>query len=298
MQMSDWDAAQILPRGGVAAWRKARCRAHRFAVSRARAAMRRFLEPLRTALRGVPWLLGAGLMLAHPLALAEEATLAVAANFTGPMEVIKPAFEQATGHRLSIAYGTVGKFYAQIRNGAPFDVLVSSDEAVPARLEKDGLALPETRYTYAIGKLMLWSGTPGLVDDKGEVLRRGEFRYLAIANPKTAVYGAAAVEVLEKLGLRAQLEPKWVLGENITQTHQFIASGSADLGFVALAQIYKDGQYAPGSYWAVPQALYPLLRQDVVLLARGKDNRAARAFVEYLKSDFAKRVIRAYGYEL
>jgi molybdate transport system substrate-binding protein len=233
-----------------------------------------------------------------PIAHAGEATIAVAANFTGPMELIKPAFEKATGHTLTIAYGTVGKFYAQIKNGAPFDVIVSSDEAVPVRLEKDGLALPETRYTYAIGKLMLWSSKPGVVDDKGEVLKRGDFRHLAVANPKTAVYGAAAVEVMDKLGLRATLEPKWVTGENITQTYQFVATGNAELGFVALSQIYKDGKYADGSHWAVPAELYPTLRQDVVLLTRGKDNAAARALVDYLKSDFAKQVIRAHGYEL
>jgi molybdate transport system substrate-binding protein len=233
-----------------------------------------------------------------PSAYAGEATIAVAANFTGPMELIKPAFEKATGHTLTLAYGTVGKFYAQIRNGAPFDVIVSSDEAVPMRLEKDGLAVPETRFTYAIGKLMLWSSSPGVVDDKGEVLKRGDFRHLAVANPKVAVYGAAAVEVMDKLGRRATLEPKWVLGENITQTYQFVASGNAELGFVALSQIYKDGRYADGSHWTVPQELYPVLRQDVVLLTRGKDNAAARALVDYLKSDFARQVIHAHGYEL
>lgn len=238
------------------------------------------------------------LALTLPLAHAAETTIAVAANFTGPMELIKPAFEKATGHTLTVAYGTVGKFYAQIKNGAPFDVIVSSDEAVPIRLEKDGLALPETRYTYAIGKLMLWSSKPGVVDGKGEVLKRGDFRHLAVANPKTAVYGAAAVEVMDKLGLRATLEPKWVTGENITQTYQFVATGNADLGFVALSQIYKDGKYADGSYWTVPQELYPVLRQDVVLLTRGKDNAAARALVDYLKSDFAKQVIVAHGYDL
>jgi molybdate transport system substrate-binding protein len=236
--------------------------------------------------------------LALPIAHAGETTIAVAANFTGPMELIKPAFEKTTGHTLTVAYGTVGKFYAQIKNGAPFDVIVSSDEAVPIRLEKDGLALPETRYTYAIGKLMLWSSKPGVVDDKGAVLKGGDFRHLAVANPKLAVYGGAAVEVMDKLGLRTTLEPKWVLGENITQTYQFVASGNAELGFVALSQIYKDGRYADGSHWAVPQDLYPALRQDVVLLSRGKDNAAARALVDYLRSDFAKQVIRAHGYEL
>ena len=242
-------------------------------------------------------LLGALLALLLPVAQAGEVSVAVAANFTGPMEKIAPAFEQATGHRALIAYGTVGKFYAQIRNGAPFDVLVSADSDTPLRLEKDRLALPETRYTYAIGKLVLWSAKPGLVDDKGEVLRNGNFQFLSIANPKVAVYGAAAVEVMKKMGVDTALGPKFVYGENITQAYQFVATGNADLGFVALSQIYKDGKYAEGSYWMVPSADYPRLRQDAVLLARGKDNPAAAALLAYLKSDAARQVIRTYGYE-
>lgn len=235
--------------------------------------------------------------LAQPIAHGGETTIAVAANFTGPMELIKPAFEKATGHTLTIAYGTVGKFYAQIRNGAPFDVLVSSDQAVPVNLEKDGLALPETRYTYAIGKLMLWSSKQAVVDDKGEVLKRGDFRHLAIANPKLAVYGAAAMQVMEKMGVKQALESKWVLGENITQAYQFVATGNADLGFVALSQIYKDGKFADGSYWPVPPELYSQIRQDAVLLTRGKGNTAAEALLAYLKGSFAKQVIQAHGYE-
>ncbi len=229
---------------------------------------------------------------------ADEVQVAVAANFTGPMEKIAPAFEKATGHKALIAYGTVGKFYAQIKNGAPFDVLISSDDQTPIRLEKDALAITESRFTYAIGKLVLWSAKPGLVDDKGEVLKRGDFHHLAIANPKMAVYGAAAVEVMKKLGVDGALEPKLVFGESITQAYQFTATGNAELGFVALSQIYKDGQYAPGSYWLIPPALYPQIRQDAVLLVRGKNNPAAAALLSYLKSDTAKQVIRAHGYEL
>jgi len=232
------------------------------------------------------------------VAHAGEVSVAVAANFTGPMEKIAPAFEKATGHKLNIAYGSVGKFYAQVKNGAPFEVLVSADDATPKRLEQDGLALPETRFTYAIGKLMLWSATPGLVDDQGKVLRLGDFRRLAIANPKTAVYGAAAVVVMKNLGVLETLEPRFVLGENITQAYQFAATGNAELGFVALAQIYKDGKYSTGSYWAVPTGLYPQIRQDAVILTKGKDNPAAGALMAYLKSDAARKVIRAHGYEL
>ena len=228
---------------------------------------------------------------------AAEVSVAVAANFTGPMERIAPEFEKATGHKAVIAYGTVGKFYAQIKNGAPFEVLVSADEDTPIRLEKDGLALPESRFTYAVGKLVLWSATPGRVDDQGEVLRRGDFRYLALANPKVAVYGAAAVEAINKLGVYADLQGKLVMGENITQAYQFAATGNAELGFVALSQIYKDGQFAPGSHWLVPPKQYPLLKQDAVLLTRGKGNPAADALLAYLKSDASRKVIRAYGYD-
>jgi molybdate transport system substrate-binding protein len=228
---------------------------------------------------------------------ADEVSVAVAANFTGPMEKIAPAFEKATGHKALLAYGTVGKFYAQIKNGAPFDVLISADDETPIRLENDGLAIAPSRFTYAIGKLVLWSAKPGLVDGKGEVLNRGDFKHLAIANPKVAVYGAAAAEAMKKLGVDAAMEPKLVYGESITQAYQFTATGNAELGFVALSQIYKDGQYAPGSYWLVPPALYTQIRQDAVLLVRGKDNAAATALLTYLKSDAAKQVIRAHGYE-
>lgn len=229
---------------------------------------------------------------------AEEVKVAVAANFTGPMEQIGPAFEKATGHKVVIAYGTVGKFYAQIRNAAPFDVLVSSDDETPMRLEKDGLAVPESRFTYATGKLVLWSATPGMVDDKGDVLRRRAFRHLAIANPRVAVYGAAAVEVMNKLGVYDALEPKIVLGENITQAYQFAATGNAELGFVALSQVYKDGRFAAGSHWLVPPNLCPPLKQDAVLLVHGKGNPAADALLAYLKSEPARKVIRAFGYEI
>ena len=229
---------------------------------------------------------------------AADANIAVAANFIGPMEKIAPEFERATGHKLVVAYGTVGKFYAQIKNGAPFDVLVSADDETPIRLEKDGLAIPESRFTYAIGKLVLWSAKAGVVDDKGDVLKRGDFLHIAVANPKLAVYGAAAVEAMKKLGVYERLETRFVLGENISQAYQFAATGNAELGFIALSQIYKDGQFATGSHWMVPPSLYPQIRQDAVLLTRGKGNPAAEALLSYLKSDAAKKVIRAHGYEL
>lgn len=230
------------------------------------------------------------------LAHSAEVQVAVAANFTGPMEKIAPAFEQATGHKAVVAYGTVGKFYAQITNGAPFEVLISSDDETPNRLVKDKIALAESQITYAIGSLVLYSTKEGLVDDKGAILKKGSFDRLAIANPKVAVYGAAAVQVMNGQGIYAALEPKIVLGENITQAYQFVATGNADLGFVALSQIYKDGAYAKGSYWLVPKDLYPPLKQDAILLKRGAQNEAAKALLAYLHSEPAKETIRSFGY--
>ncbi len=246
------------------------------------------------------WKMTVPLILALVAATAHsaEVQVAVAGNFTGPMEKIVPSFEQETGHKAIVAYGTVGKFYAQINNGAPFDVLISADEETPRRLVKDGLAIAESRFTYAVGKLVLWSKKPGFVDDNGEVLKRQAFKHLAIASPKLAVYGAAAVEVMKKLGVYELLAPKLVLGENITQTYQFVATGNAELGFVALSQIYKDGNYAAGSYWMVPAELYPQLKQDAVLLKRGNENTAARALLAYLQSETARGIIRSYGYTL
>lgn len=227
-----------------------------------------------------------------------EVQVAVAANFTGPMEKIVLAFERSTGHRAIVAYGTVGKFYSQIKNGAPFQVLISADAETPRRLEDEDLAIASSRFTYAVGRLVLWSPKTGLVDDQGKILKGGDFKHLAIPNPKLAVYGAAAVEVMEKLGVYEALSSKLVIGENITQAYQFVASGNADLGFVALSQIYKDGQLAPGSQWIVPQELYTQLKQDAVLLKLGQGNPAAEALLAYLQSEEARNIIRAYGYTL
>lgn len=227
---------------------------------------------------------------------AGEVQVAVAANFTAPMAAIAAAFEKTSGHKVSLVNGATGKFYAQITNGAPFDVLLSADAETPIRLAKEGQAVSGSQFTYAIGKLALWSTQPGLIDEQGAVLKNGEFKHLAIANPRVAPYGTAAMEVMKALGVATSLESRLVLGENIAQTHQFIATGNAELGFVALSQIYKDGQFAAGSYWVVPAELYAPIRQDAVLLNHGKDNPAAGDLLAYLKSDAAKAVIRAYGY--
>jgi molybdate transport system substrate-binding protein len=235
------------------------------------------------------------LTLAFP-ALAGEVQVAVAANFTAPMQVIAANFERATGHRAVLAFGATGTFYAQIKNGAPFDVLLAADDKIPAKLEQEGSAVPGSRYTYAIGKLVLWSAQSNVVDAQGEVLKRGDFKHLAIAAPKLAPYGAAAVETLEKLGLLSVIESRFVQGENIAQTYQFVATGNAELGFVALSQVYANGKLKSGSAWIVPDILHSPIRQDAVLLARAKDNAAAIALIDYLRSDAAKAVISSYGY--
>ncbi|MHB9101677.1 MAG: molybdate ABC transporter substrate-binding protein [Sulfuricella sp.] len=234
-------------------------------------------------------------LLAIPAA-ADEMRVAVAANFAAPMEQIAAEFARDTGHRAVISSGATGKFYAQIKNGAPFEVLLSADDATPAKLEQEGLGVTGSRFTYAIGRLVLWSPKPGYVDPQGEVLKKGDFRHLAVANPKLAPYGRAAQEVLEKKALWQPLQPRLVLGENIAQTWQFVASGNAELGFVALSQIKTKGGYLPGSLWIVPQTLHAPIRQDALLLAKGKA--AAEQFMKYLKSDKAAAIIRRYGYEL
>jgi molybdate transport system substrate-binding protein len=231
-------------------------------------------------------------------ARAGEVTLAVAANFTAPMRMIAAAFKADTGHDAKLAFGATGAFATQIRNGAPFDVLLAADDETPARLETDGFAAPGSRFTYAVGALVLWSARAGYVDAQGQVLARGDFERIAIANPKLAPYGRAAVQAMQHLGVYDKLQPRIVQGENISQAFQFVATGNAALGFVALSQLTQDGRIAKGSAWIVPASLHAPIRQDAVLLARGKDNTAARALLEFLKGDKARGIIRAYGYEL
>jgi molybdate transport system substrate-binding protein len=229
-------------------------------------------------------------------ALADEVRVAVAANFTVPMKEIAAAFEQETGHKVAAAYGGTGKFYAQITNGAPFEVLLSADDATPTQLVKEGAAVAGTQFTYAIGTLVLWSAKPRFVDDQGQVLGTGNFQRLAIANPKVAPYGAAAVEVLTALGLLAKVGAKFVTGENIAQTFQFVSTGNAELGFVALSQVTKDGKVADGSAWIVPGRLHEPIRQDAVILEKGKGKPGVIALMEYLKGDKARAVIKSFGY--
>lgn len=238
-----------------------------------------------------------GLFVANTPALAEEVSVAVAANFTVPLQKIAAEFEKDTGHKVAAAFGSTGKFYAQIKNGAPFELLLAADDETPAKLIKENAAVAGSQFSYAIGKLVLWSAKPAIVDGAGEVLKNGGFDHLALANPKVAPYGAAAVEVMKALGVNDALQPKIVTGESITQTYQFISSGNALLGFVALSQVLKDGKIE-GSSWVVPAKLYTPIRQDAVILEKGKGKPAAEALMKYLKSDKAKAVIASFGYEL
>jgi molybdate transport system substrate-binding protein len=229
---------------------------------------------------------------------ADEVLVAVAANFTAPMQKIAGAFEAESGHKAKLASGATGAFATQIRNGAPFDMLLAADEETPARLEKEGYALAGSRFTYAIGRLVLWSTRENYVDANGDVLARGDFDHIAIANPKLAPYGQAAVETMQRMGVYARLAPRIVQGENISQAFQFAATGSAPLGFVALSQVQVDGKITKGSAWIVPSQLHAPLRQDAVLLAKARGNPAAAALVDFLKGERARGIIRAYGYEL
>lgn len=229
-------------------------------------------------------------------ARAEQVQVAVASNFTAPMQKLAAEFEKDTGHKAQLAFGSTGKFYAQIKNGAPFEVLLAADDETPVRLEQEGMAAAGSRFTYAIGTLVLWSARSDYVDAQGEVLNKGQFNKLALANPKLAPYGKAAVETLNKLGLFAALEPRFVQGENIAQTFQFVSTGNAELGFVALSQVMKDGRIASGSAWVVPGNLHTPIRQDAVILSNGKDNAAAIALMKYLKENKARAIIKAYGY--
>ncbi|MFM2058034.1 MAG: molybdate transporter substrate-binding protein [Pseudomonadota bacterium] len=266
-------------------------------VSIRQVSMRQMLGAARAA--GVACVTALGVWaLALPTVQAAEVVVAVAANFTAPAQQIAAEFARDTGHSAQLSFGATGKFYAQIRNGAPFDVLLAADDTTPARLEGEGATVAGSRFTYAIGQLVLWSAKPGLVDERGEVLRSGGFKHLALANPRLAPYGAAALAVLGALKLVDALQPRFVQAENIVQAYQYIASGNAELGFVALSQVMREGRVTSGSAWIVPGKLHAPIRQDAVLLLKGKDQPAAEAWLRYLKSDKVRAIIKAYGYQL
>ena len=228
---------------------------------------------------------------------ATELKVAVAANFAQTLKEISTVFEKDTGHKLAITQGSTGKLYAQISQGAPFEVFLSADDETPEKLVTEGKAINGTRFTYAIGRLALWSPKPDLVDEGGQVLKTDKFRFLAIANARVAPYGRAAVQVMQKLGVLASIEPRVVQGESITQTFQFVSTGNAQLGFVALSQISESGKKKSGSAWVVPENMHEQLRQDTVLLNPGKDSPAASALLNFLKSDKAKKIIASHGYQ-
>ena len=242
-------------------------------------------------------LLLVGLLAAATQVQADEVSVAVAANFTAPMKQIATEFEKDTGHKVVPSFGATGKFYAQIKNGAPFEVLLAADDETPAKLIKENSAVAGSQFTYAIGKLVLWSAKPGVVDSAGEVLKKGGFEHIALADPKLAPYGAAAIEVMKTLGVYDSLQPKIVTAENIGQAYQFISSGNSPLGFVALSQVLKDGKIE-GSAWQVPANLYTSIRQDAVVLDKGRGKPAAEALMKFLKADKTKTIIKSFGYDL
>ncbi len=245
---------------------------------------------------GCRCLAAALLAAANALAWGQEVRVAVAANFAAPMRQIAAAFERETGHRAVVAIGSTGSFYAQIRHGAPFQVLIAADAATPRRLEQEGLAVPGSRLTYAVGRLALWSARPGVVDEQGRVLEAGQYDRIAVANPRLAPYGAAAMQVMERRGVLAAVGGKLVQGESVAQAYQFVATGNAALGFVALSQVQAEGRITSGSAWVIPQALHDPILQEAVLLIPGRDQPAARALLAYLRSAPARAVLRAHGY--
>ncbi len=242
-----------------------------------------FLTPLIACLLT----LGAG------QAIADEINVAVASNFTRTIKTLAVRFEASSGHRVTLSFGSTGKHYAQIKHGAPFDAFFAADVKRPQLLDEEGVALPGSRFTYAIGKIVLWSPKKGTVDAEGKVLEEGEFRHLAIANPKLAPYGRAARQVLQDRGIWEALQERMVRGENIGQTFQFVKSGNAELGFVALSQIIDPAHAIEGSLWKVPQSLYTPIEQQAVLL---RESDAARAFLAFVKNDESLEIIRGFGY--
>lgn len=249
-----------------------------------------------TRRRGCRLALLAALLVAAPAARAVEALAAVAANFAAAMTQLEAAFEAGTGHRLTVVPGATGQLSAQIRQGAPFDVLLAADVEHPRRLAQAGFGVPGTRFVYAVGRLVLWSPDPAAFDDGPAYLRRGAFRHLAIANPKLAPYGAAARQALTRLGVDSELEGRIVLGQDVGQVHALTATRAADAGFVALSALHAG--VAAGSSWTVPAALHAPIEQEAILLTHGRDNPAAAALLDYLRTPAARELIRRLGYDL
>ena len=230
-------------------------------------------------------------------AQAEEALVAVAANFAGAVEAIGKDFTKDTGHTIQVTTGATGKLYAQISEGAPFTILLSADAKTPAKLEGEGAAVPGTRFTYAVGRLSLWSADEARIgDDPKAALTSAETLHVAIANPDLAPYGVAAREALTAMGLWETIQPKIVMGENIGQTFSMVESGAAQMGFIATSAIEVPGSTPEGSRYDVPQSMFRPIKQDAILLKAGEGNEAAIAFLDYLKGDKAKTIISSFGY--
>jgi molybdate transport system substrate-binding protein len=245
------------------------------------------------------WLVFSALLLSSAAATAESALVADATNFAEAAELLIEDFGQISSHEIEISTGATGKLYAQIMNGAPYDALLAADQARPMRLEVSGDAVADTRFVYAVGKLCLWSADPALLGNDGaDFLRQGKFRSIAIANPALAPYGAAAKETLQALHVWDELQSKIVSGENVGQAFALVATGNAELGFVALASLVSEHNSIKGSRWEVPSTMHAPISQDAVLLKHGSDNAAAIAFLAYLRSDAARARITSRGYGL
>jgi len=236
------------------------------------------------------------LLFLHVCAHAAEVKAAVAANFTAAIGKLQPIFEKQTGHHLLPSFGATGQLYAQISNGAPFDVFLSADDKASAKLVKEAHAVAGSEFIYARGELALWSAEKGYVDGKGDVLKRNQYAHIAIANPDTAPYGLAAVQTLKKLELYDTVKAKFVQGDNIAQTQLFVASKNAPLGFIALAQVLALPDAERGSWWQVPANLHDPIDQQAVLLKTAEKNDAARAFLKFLQSPEAIKIIHDLGY--
>jgi len=236
------------------------------------------------------------------LAVAQDVRVAVASNFSSTMNALVEEFEATQPYQVKVSYGSSGKLYAQIKHGAPYDLFFSADQALPKELVRSGFASSSDLHTYAIGQLILWSKDPNMLDSKASRLFAGEYKHIAIANPRFAPYGKAALEVLDGLGLTEKSRPKWVTGENIAQTYQYVHSGNAEMGFIALTQLQTQivlgnlNAYA-GSYWQVPNTLYQAIRQDMVILRRASNIDGAEAFYDFVRSDLGLTTIKLYGYQ-
>jgi len=243
-------------------------------------------------------IISATLLLSSSFISAGEVSVAVAGNFFKPIKVLAAEFEAKSGHKVALSVGATGKLYAQISNGAPFELFFAADQKRPTKLVEQKLAVKASQFTYAQGQLVLWSRNSGVIDAQGKRLSSPDIKRLAIANPKAAPYGEQAVNALTKLGLYKQLESKIVQAQNIGQTYQYVSSGSVEQGIIAMSQVTVNGQITTGSSWIIPSDLYDAIQQDAVLLEKGKNNPVAQQFLDYIKSPSALNIIRSFGYEV